>query len=92
MHLCICRNQIESITSVNWHVAVFDEAHKLKNDDSATYKAALQLHAVTNRMYGLSGTVMQVGYLNFWCAWDGLLLLYEHCCANARASMVLHKL
>lgn len=64
MHLCTCRNQIESITSVDWHVAVFDEAHKLKNDDSATYKAALQLHAVTNRMYGLSGTVMQVGYLS----------------------------
>lgn len=55
-----CRLQIESLVEIKWHVAVFDEAHKLKNDGSATYQTASMLHKVTQRLYGLSGTVMQV--------------------------------
>lgn len=55
-----CRRHLETMTSILWHVAVFDEAHKLKNDDSSTYKAAAALHCVTKRLYGLTGTVMQV--------------------------------
>ena len=55
-----CRMQIESLMEIKWHVAVFDEAHKLKNDGSATYQTASMLQKVTSRLYGLSGTVMQV--------------------------------
>ena len=54
-----CRLQIESLVEIKWHVAVFDEAHKLKNDGSATYRTASMFQKVTQRLYGLSGTVMQ---------------------------------
>ena len=54
------RLQIQSLVEIKWHLAVFDEAHKLKNDGSATYQTASMLHKVTKRLYGLSGTVMQV--------------------------------
>ena len=55
-----CRLQLESITSIPWHLAVFDEAHKLKNESSSTYKAAAALQGITRRLYGLTGTIMQV--------------------------------
>ena len=57
-----CRLQIESLVETKWHIAVFDEAHKLKNDGSATYHTASMLQEVTSRLYGLSGTVMQVTF------------------------------
>ena len=43
---------------VPWHVAIFDEAHKLKNRDSQTYLACSELK--TKLRYGLTGTAMQV--------------------------------
>ena len=55
-----CRLQTVNLVEINWHIAVFDEAHKLKNDGSATYQTASMLQKVTSRLYGLSGTVMQV--------------------------------
>ena len=58
----LCRLQIEDLLSIEWHAAVFDEAHKLKNDKSATYEAAAELRGVTKRLYGLTGTIMQVPF------------------------------
>ena len=58
-----CRLQLKSITSIPWHLAVFDEAHKLKNKSSSTYRAASALHGITRRLYGLTGTIMQVPFL-----------------------------
>ena len=43
---------------VPWHVAFFDEAHKLKNKKSQTYQACSELK--TKLRYGLTGTAMQV--------------------------------
>ena len=44
---------------ISWHVAIFDEAHKLKNRNSKTYEACCRLP--TKLRYGLTGTAMQVG-------------------------------
>jgi SNF2 family DNA or RNA helicase len=42
---------------VPWHVALFDEAHRLKNPKSATYKAAANLP--TRLRYALSGAELE---------------------------------
>ena len=39
-------------------MAIFDEAHKLKNQTSQIYQAALSVR--TKRRFGLTGTAMQV--------------------------------
>lgn len=49
---------MEDMLKVAWHVAIFDEAHKLKNRSSKTYEACCQLP--TKLRYGLTGTAMQV--------------------------------
>ena len=49
------RSQCDALFSVPWHVAIFDEVHKLKNKKSGVYMAAGQLD--TKLRYGLSGTV-----------------------------------
>ena len=41
-----------------WHAVIVDEAHKLKNENSKTYKACESI--ATKLRYGLTGTVMQV--------------------------------
>ncbi len=53
------------LREIDWHVAIFDECHKLKNkriitksDNISTYGAANSLG--TKRRYGLTGTAMQV--------------------------------
>lgn len=43
---------------VEWHVAFFDEAHKLKKRSNSIFEAARSLK--TKRCYGLTGTAMQV--------------------------------
>ncbi len=59
------RINIDRLQEIDWHVAIFDEAHKLKNkrvstknDNISTYGAATSLR--TKRRYGLTGTAMQV--------------------------------
>lgn len=49
---------MEDMLKIAWHVAIFDEAHKLKNRSSKTYEASCQLS--TKLRYGLTGTAMQV--------------------------------
>lgn len=88
----LCRLQIEDLLSIEWHTAVFDEAHKLKNDKSATYEAAAELHGVTKRLYGLTGTIMQVpfpvtGASRTWLAADCSMLWmslvrFSQCCGE----------
>lgn len=46
---------------IRWHVAIFDEAHKLKNRASQIYAASCGLD--TKLRYGLTGTAMQVELL-----------------------------
>lgn len=43
---------------IDWHVAIFDEAHKLKNQKTQIYEACCALK--TKLRYGLTGTAMQV--------------------------------
>ncbi|GMH36245.1 hypothetical protein BSKO_04113 [Bryopsis sp. KO-2023] len=50
---------------VPWHVAFFDEAHKLKNDRSQVYLACQRLP--TKLRFGLTGTVMQNNFTELWC-------------------------
>ena len=52
------RINLTDILKVPWHVAIYDEAHKLKNRSSKTYEASCQLP--TKLRYGLTGTAMQV--------------------------------
>lgn len=47
----------QELYTVAWHVAFFDEAHKLKNHKTKGYAAAALLP--TKLRYGLSGTIMQ---------------------------------
>ena len=56
--LCCCRTSQDIVTSINWHLAFFDEAHKLKNQKAKLYEAALRMG--TKLRYGLTGTAMQV--------------------------------
>lgn len=60
MTVVLCRlNKAEMLSDeVPWHVAFFDEAHKLKNKKSQTYQACSELK--TKLRYGLTGTAMQV--------------------------------
>lgn len=59
---------MEDMLKIAWHVAIFDEAHKLKNRSSKTYEACCQLP--TKLRFGLTGTAMQVG----------LVMLSLHAC------------
>lgn len=52
------RRNLEDMLRVPWHVAIFDEAHKLKNRSAKIYEACCQLP--TKLRYGLTGTAMQV--------------------------------
>lgn len=52
------RRNLEDMLRVPWHVAIFDEAHKLKNRRAKIYEACCQLP--TKLRYGLTGTAMQV--------------------------------
>ena len=53
---------------IAWHVAIFDEAHKLKNANAKIHEAGCQLY--TKLRYGLTGTAMQVslGLLRLPCS------------------------
>ncbi|EIE19153.1 hypothetical protein COCSUDRAFT_20093, partial [Coccomyxa subellipsoidea C-169] len=86
------RINIDRLQEIDWHVAIFDEAHKLKNkrvstknDNISTYGAATSLR--TKRRYGLTGTAMQNDYQELWSllhwanplkmgAWDQFLEHY----------------
>ena len=54
----VCRRNLEDMLRIPWHVAVFDEAHKLKNRNAKIYGACCALQ--TKLRYGLTGTAMQV--------------------------------
>ena len=54
----VCRRNLEDMLRIPWHVAVFDEAHKLKNRNAKIYDACCALQ--TKLRYGLTGTAMQV--------------------------------
>ncbi|CAL8464574.1 g4109 [Coccomyxa elongata] len=65
------RTNIDMLREVDWHAAIFDECHKLKNkrtttksDNISTYGAANCLG--TKRRYGLTGTAMQNDYGELW--------------------------
>ena len=51
------RLHMKDLSQVSWHVAIFDEAHELK-EGTKKWEAALSLN--TKRRYGLTGTAMQV--------------------------------
>ena len=53
------RRNLDDMLRVSWHLAIFDEAHKLKNRSAKIYDACCQLP--TKLRYGLTGTAMQVG-------------------------------
>lgn len=57
----------DDVNSVPWHLAMFDEAHKLKNDRTKLYEAVAGLP--TRLRYGLTGTPMQNDYQELW--WGG---------------------
>lgn len=57
----------DDVNSVPWHLAIFDEAHKLKNDRTKLYEAVAGLP--TRLRYGLTGTPMQNDYQELW--WGG---------------------
>jgi SNF2 family DNA or RNA helicase len=54
------RNEVDTLAAVGFHAVVADEVHKLKNQKSRVYEAAVQLPGV--RRYGLTGTPM----MNRW--------------------------
>ncbi|DBA69980.1 TPA: hypothetical protein ACH3X2_012333 [Trebouxia sp. C0005] len=54
------RRNIEDMLRIHWHVAVFDEAHKLKNRNAKIHEACCRLG--TKLRYGLTGTAMQNDY------------------------------
>lgn len=54
----LCRLNLEDMLKIPWHVAIFDEAHKLKNSKAKIHTAASALK--TKLRYGLTGTAMQV--------------------------------
>jgi len=68
------------ILNIPWHMAVYDEAHMLKNNESKTYISARQIR--TRLRYGLSGTIMSNCYEELWCLLDfmvpGCLGPWEH--------------
>ena len=51
------RLSADQICGFDWHLAVFDEAHKLKDPKAKLYAAAAGLK--TSRRYGLTGTPVQ---------------------------------
>ena len=51
------RNEVDALSEVGFHAVIADEVHKLKNQKSKVYEAAVQLAGV--RRYGLTGTPMQ---------------------------------
>ena len=53
------RSKEDALSKVSWHVAIFDEAHVLK-EGTQKFNAAMRLN--TMRRYGLTGTAMQVGH------------------------------
>ena len=54
----VCRLNLTDMLQIDWHVAIFDEAHKLKNQKTQIYEACCALK--TKLRYGLTGTAMQV--------------------------------
>ena len=53
-----CRFSKDILKTIKWHIAIFDEAHKLKNHKALIYEACSELK--TRLRYGLTGTAMQV--------------------------------
>ena len=72
------RINLEDMLKIAWHVAIFDEAHKLKNRSSKTYEASCQLP--TKLRYGLTGTAMQVHSFVRSCISCVLCLLFRVVC------------
>eukprot|EP00884_Botryococcus_braunii_P005792 jgi/Botrbrau1/15213/Bobra.0149s0068.5 len=58
------RLYIEDLLTVDWHVVICDEAHRLKNDRSKIYSCASKFP--TKLRYGLTGTPMQNSYEELW--------------------------
>lgn len=69
VHCCTCRMLEASMTKVPWHMAIFDEAHTLKNDKTKTYQALD--HLPSRLRYGLTGTPMANDYTELW--WVGFV-------------------
>ncbi len=60
----ICRQMVDDMCSVPWHLVIWDEAHMLKNEKTKLYKAAVRLP--TRLRYGRTGTPMQNDYKELW--------------------------
>ena len=65
-------SNVRDLQRVRWEVAVFDEAHTMKNTKSKTRKAALELldGQPQTRRYGLTGTPMSNDHLELWTLFD----------------------
>eukprot|EP00873_Tetraselmis_striata_P001539 jgi/Tetstr1/421803/TSEL_012706.t1 len=51
--------------TIPWELAIYDEAHTLKNEKTKIYLSAAKIG--TKRRYGLTGTVMPNCYEELWC-------------------------
>ena len=56
--------EIKQLNSVRWTVAMFDEAHRLKDMNAGVSRAAKML--LCRRRYGLTGTIMQNRLEELW--------------------------
>lgn len=62
------RMSADELCSYDWHLAIFDEAHKLKNANAKLVEAARKLS--TKRRYGLTGTPIQNNFQELFTLLD----------------------
>ena len=62
------RSQIGDFKRVTWDVTIWDEAHLMKNKDSARSVAARAI--ACRRRFGLTGTPMSNKYVELWVLFD----------------------
>lgn len=56
---------ITRLKNIEFHTIIFDEVHRLKNEATQIYQAAIQLRCP--RKIGLTGTLIQNNLLEFFC-------------------------
>ena len=62
------RTGVDEFKRMTWSACIFDEAHRLKKQNTKLYEAAMKLPR--GRRFGLTGTIMQNTYDELWCLMD----------------------
>ena len=80
------RMSSDVLNKINWNALIFDEVHKIKNNNSKITKCVREISQPCK--YGLSGSIMQNTFDELWCLLDFISPNYLDTLQNFRSNYI----